>query len=64
MPAPPEIGHAVRNIGVIEVLHEPEAEHASETARHVGIAREVEIDLKRITEYSDPRCKYAHILSA
>ena len=54
MPAPPEIGHAVCDVGIVEVLQKAEAEHPPEPARHVRIAGKIEVDLKRIGKDPDP----------
>ncbi len=53
MPPPPELGERTRRIGTIEILGQPESEEPAQADRHVRIAREVEVDLKRITEKSE-----------
>ncbi len=45
MPAPPEIGDCGGDIGVVEVFEKMESKHEPESDCHVGIAREVKIDL-------------------
>ena len=45
--ASPEIAQIRGEVGVVEVEHQPDAEHAGHAARHVRVAAEVEIDLPR-----------------
>jgi hypothetical protein len=40
---------------VVEVLVEPDAEHVGQADRHVGVAREVEVDLERVAGHGQPR---------
>jgi hypothetical protein len=47
VPAPPEIAQRQRHVGTIEVLRQLVAEQQREADRHVGIAREVAVDLRR-----------------
>ena len=54
MPATPEIGDGLRGIRQAEVLHVFEAEDAPHADGHVGIAREIEINLKRIQKNAKP----------
>src|SRR5438270_10482639 len=58
MPASPKIGNRTGRIGVIEILRKGESQHEGKTNRHVGITREIEINLQRIRENSEPgdRC--------
>src|SRR6185295_5677183 len=44
VPPVPEIRHAVRRVGTIEVLGDARAEQSAEADRHVGPAREAEIE--------------------
>lgn len=55
VPAPPELRRAPRNIRIVEVLREAEAEHLSEADGHVGVAREIEINLERVGKRAEPR---------
>ena len=48
MPAPPELGHALGDIGVIEVDAELEAQHPAQAAGHVGVTGEVEVNLQGV----------------
>ncbi len=45
MPAAPELLDALRGIGTIEVLREADAEQQRQADRHIGVAREVAVDL-------------------
>ena len=54
MPSTPEVGDRLGAVGRVEVAQELEAEHQSEADRHVGVAREIEIDLKGVGDDSDP----------
>ena len=45
MPAPPEFGNSQRNVRPVEVDREVKTHHACSGNRHVGITREIEIDL-------------------
>ena len=47
MPAAPEFSDALGDIGIVEVLQELEAYHAAKADGHVGISREVEVNLQR-----------------
>ena len=55
VPATPEFGDGLREVGIVEVLEELESEHASEANRHVGVAAEVEVDLQRVADGPEPR---------
>ena len=55
MPAPPEIRHRIRYVGIIKVLQEMEAKHPPQTDRHIGIAAEIKVYLQRIGQRTDPR---------
>ena len=57
MPAPPELGRIPGQIGLFEVQRQLEAEQQREPARHVAIAREVEVDLEREAVDGDEREK-------
>ena len=55
VPAPPEIGDRLREIRRIKIFRENESEHQAEPDRHVGVTAEIEINLERIRERSEPR---------
>ena len=46
VPAPPELGDRPRDVRVVEVLQEVEAEHPCQADGHVRVAGEVEVDLQ------------------
>src|ERR1700721_1195227 len=50
MPAAPEFGDAGRTIGLVEILGKMEPKQTAQTDRHVGITREIEINLQRIAD--------------
>ena len=54
MPPPPEFRRVFRHQRVVEVFEEAEAEHPTEADRHVGVAREVEIELEGEEHGSGP----------
>ena len=54
VPAAPEVGDRAGDIGIIEVFRIVEAEHPAHADRHVGIGREVEIDLQHIGRRAEP----------
>ena len=55
MPAPPEISDRLREIRRIKIFRENESEHQAKPNRHVGVTAEIEINLERIPERSEPR---------
>lgn len=54
MPAAPEFGDAGGFIGRIEIFDELETEHEAQPDRHVGISREVEVNLKGVAQGAKP----------
>ena len=52
VPAVPEIGHAVRLIGGIEVDGETEAQQQGDTDGHVAVTREVAVYLQGVAVYA------------
>ena len=54
VPAAPEVRDRFCDVRIVEVLLEFESEHVSETDGHVGIAREVKIDLQHICNCTEP----------
>ncbi len=61
MPSPPEIRHGCACVGMIEILREMEAYASAYADSHVGVAREVEIDLDGKCKYSYPRGGCRHV---
>src|SRR5262249_11976993 len=55
VPVAPEISDRLREIRRIKIFRENESEHQAEPDRHVGVAAEIEINLERIRERSEPR---------
>src|SRR3546814_7245499 len=54
VPAPPELGDALADVRLVEVLDKAEAHHQAEADRHVAIAGEIEIQLYGIRERAEP----------
>jgi len=54
VPPSPELGDAAGQIGESEILHEAEAHHQTQTDRHVGVSREVKVDLNGVGRGSQP----------
>ena len=54
VPAAPEVGDRDRTERIVEVLEVVEAEHAAHTDRHVTIGAEVEVELEREAETTEP----------
>ena len=48
MPASPEFGRALGGIGIVEVSRVVETHHLTKTDGHVGISREVEVNLEGV----------------
>ncbi|MPM24677.1 hypothetical protein SDC9_71161 [bioreactor metagenome] len=61
MPARPEVDDARGLVGRVEVERELDAEHLGQAQRHVGVAREVEINLQRIAQAGGPRPPHLQI---
>src|SRR6185295_1288645 len=57
VPPVPEIRHAVRREGTIEVLGDARAEQSAEADRHVGPAREAEIEEEVQLRHPQPEAK-------
>ncbi len=55
MPAPPEISDRLCEIRRIKIFRENESEHQAEADRHVGVTAEIEVNLERIRDRSEPR---------
>ena len=55
MPAPPEVADALRDVGIVEVLDEAQTHHRGQANRHIGVAREIKIDLQSVRGQGQPR---------
>ena len=65
MPTAPEVGDGVAAIGMTEVLVEVESHAASQSDGHIGITREVEVNLQRERHNTNPgSCQRQRIESA
>jgi hypothetical protein len=62
VPAPPEFDDVARLVGRIEIGREFHAEHARQANRHVGIAREIEIDLEGVGKGPRPGDEEMNVL--
>ena len=54
VPALPELGDGARDVGVVEVFRELKSHHPPQANGHVGVAREVEINLKSVGQCPQP----------
>ena len=54
MPSAPEVRNGRGDVRVVEVLVEPEPEHAAEADGHVRVPGEVEVDLQRVARDAGP----------
>ena len=54
MPAPPELGDAFGDIGVIEVFKKVKAENTAQSDSHVRVSRKVKVNLKGICGNAKP----------
>ena len=57
MPPPPELRNRFSTVRGIKVFGKSKSKHQPQTDRHVGITAKIEIDLKRISNYTIPRLK-------
>ena len=55
VPPPPELRHGAGLIGIVEVLQKVESEEMPQPDGHVGVPGEIEIDLERVRDSTDPR---------
>lgn len=55
VPAAPEVGNGIAAVGMVEVFIEMEAHAAPHAYRHIAVAGEVEVDLKRERNDAEPR---------
>ena len=63
VPTPPEVPQRGGAVGNVEILRQQNAEHERDAERHVGIAREVEIDLEGEAEGGLPGLHHGHGLA-
>ena len=61
MPSSPEFRNGERGVGIIEVFLEIESQHTSETDCHIGVSREIVIDLQGVGDKTDPSGKRAKL---
>src|SRR5688572_7305254 len=54
MPAAPELGDARREIWLAEIFGQGEPTNPAHTDGHVGVAREIKKNLKRVAEQGEP----------
>ena len=54
VPAAPELGGRAGQVGVVEVVQKFEAQHTAQTDGHVGVAREVEVQLEGEGQNAQP----------
>ena len=55
VPAPPKFSNVLRYIWKVEIFHKAETHHPPYANCHIGIARKIEIQLKRVTNNYQPR---------
>ncbi len=53
VPAAPEITHGNGDVWIVEVFRIVEADHPTEAERHVGVGREIKIELQHIAERAE-----------
>lgn len=63
MPSSPELGCRGRYIRIIEVFHKTEAEHMTQTDRHVRISGKVEINMQHIADGIEPEKQNAFVVA-
>ena len=63
MPTPPKVCHAGCCIGIIEVFEEPEAKDPAQTNGHIGITREIKVDLECEKDRTQPGQGHGKLLS-
>ena len=54
MPTPPKIGYRIRSIGIVEVFIKGKTKDTTQTNRHIGITREVKVDLESERQQTQP----------
>ncbi len=55
VPAAPELGHASGDVRHVEILWQVVADHLGRTDGHVGIAREVAVNLQAVADHRQPQ---------
>ena len=55
VPPAPEIRDGVCHVGVVEIFGQRKAKQERQPQRQIGVAREVKIDLQRVTDRARPR---------
>ena len=55
VPPAPEVRDGVRHVGVVEIFGQRKAKQKRQPQRQIGVAREVKIDLQRVTDRARPR---------
>ena len=55
VPAPPELLHRLRNVGIVEIVDDAKTEEPAQSSRHVRVAGEVEVDLAGVAKDAEPR---------
>ena len=54
VPPSPEVGDGGGQVGVVEVFQELKAQHATQADGHVGVAREIEVDVQGVGQHQEP----------
>ena len=54
VPAAPEFGDRLGDVGIVEIERKIDADHQAEADRHIRVAGKVEIDLQRVADVSEP----------
>ena len=54
MPTAPEFCDTAGNIGIVEILQIPQAQHITHTDGHIGICGKVQIDLQAVGNHAQP----------
>ena len=54
VPAGPELGDALRDVGLVEVLRKTKAHHQGQAQGHMAVAREVEVQLQGRDHQAEP----------
>ena len=64
VPAPPELGDAFGDIGIVEVGQEFKAQHPAKAGGHIGVTGEVEVDLEGKGDHAQPRTQNSELSGA
>ena len=54
MPSSPKFSNRFGDVRVIEVFQEVETKHSAKTDGHIGISREIEVNVKRVRDHDQP----------